>query len=366
MNNSYNELICSAKKGKWLKREDIARLLECSTVENQVELLSAAYEVKIQEVGKLVQLRGLIELSNCCRCDCFYCGIRRSNLKNHRFTLSVKEIVEAAVRARDFGYGSVVLQSGERQDEDFVVNVIGESLRKIGELPNAPSVTLSCGEQSEETYRYWKEQGAKRYLLRIESSNPDIFHQIHPEEQSFTNRLTALQRLRNVDYQVGTGVMIGLPGQTIEDLAGDIDFFREMNVDMIGMGPYLSQADTPMGKAYPNTPESIKKRLNLSLRMIAVTRLVLRDVNIASTTALQAIDPLHGRERGLLAGANVLMPNVGDISHRGDYQLYDNKPDIDENGAELREKLTQSLLAIGEIPNFGVSGDPPHYYRHHR
>ena len=155
--------------------------------------------------------------------------------------------------------------------------------------------------------------------------------------------------------------MIGLPGQSCADLAKDIAFFRDIDADMIGMGPYLPQDHTPLGIQFPDSPGSAEKRLQLALRMIAVTRLVLRDVNIAAATALQAIDPESGRERGILAGANVIMPNVGEVEHRKDYQLYNGKPDLDENAPAVREKLLASLAAIGEIPRFNVPGDPLHY-----
>ena len=340
------------------EREEIIRLLSVTDEEERQELYTAARNLKYSVTGKYVSLRGLVEFSNICCCDCLYCGVRKSNTGFRRYTMDIGEIVKCAEKAADFGYGSLVLQSGERSDADFV-DFVEKVLLKIRYLQLG--ITLSCGVQNPETYQKWRDAGATRYLLRIESSSKKIFNQIHPPEISWESRLKALQNLRQADYQLGTGVMIGLPGQTVEDLADDIEFFRKIDADMIGMGPFLPQDCTPMGRMYPDFPGDAEKKLLQTLNMIAVTRLVLRDVNIASTTALQTIDPESGRERGLLAGANVIMPNVGDTEFRHDYQLYNGKPDLDENALEVREKLLASLLKIGEKPLFNAPGDSRHY-----
>ncbi|MBE6399448.1 MAG: [FeFe] hydrogenase H-cluster radical SAM maturase HydE [Lentisphaerae bacterium] len=358
---NYEELLRRTAAGAAPDTAEIARLLQAPDEAAEQALFAAAYEVKKEYCSNLVNLRGLIEFSNICTRDCLYCGIRKSNRKVSRYQMSIDEIVAAARCAGEFGYGSVVLQSGERSDPEFVEQVT-EILRQIAALPWDLGVTLSCGEQSPETYRQWREAGAKRYLLRIESSDPEIFARIHPPECHYRDRVAALERLKTAGYQVGTGVMIGLPEQTWEHLAADIDFFRRMDADMIGMGPYLPQDDTPLGVQHPDLPGMAEQRLQMALRMIAVTRLVLRDVNIAATTALQAIDPESGRERGILAGANVIMPNVGDVAHRRDYQLYNGKPDLDENSAQVRQKLLDSLARIGERPRFNAHGDPEHFF----
>lgn len=339
--------------------ENIIRLLSVTENSERQELYTAARNLKYSVSGKFVSLRGLVEFSNICCCDCFYCGVRKSNPNFRRYTMSIEEIVSCAEKAAAFGYGSLVLQSGERSDADFV-DFVEKVLLKIRHLHLG--VTLSCGVQTLETYQRWHAAGASRYLLRIESSSKEIFNKIHPEEITWESRVEALQNLRKADYQLGTGVMIGLPGQTIEDLANDIEFFRTVDADMIGMGPYLPQDCTPMGKLYPDFPGDAEKKLLLTLNMIAVVRLTLRDVNIASTTALQTIDPVSGRERGLLAGANVIMPNVGDTEFRHDYQLYNGKPDLDENAFAVREKLLNSLRNIGEEPLFNALGDSKHYH----
>ena len=357
----YTGLLELAYQGTKLDLRQIRTLLAPPDEYCEQKLFDTALKLKRQLFGNLVNLRGLIEFSNICNCDCLYCGIRRSNTAVARYTMSKDEILHSAELASKFGYGAVVLQSGERSDPGFVRQVT-ELVREIGNLPNPPAITLSCGEQSLETYRRWVNAGAKRYLLRIESSSPEIFSSIHPAATTLAARKAALRRIRRAGFQTGTGVMIGLPGQTLEDLAEDIKFFRDIDVDMIGMGPFLPQQDTPMGNA-PDDPETVARRFRWALRMIAVTRLTLRDVNIASTTALQALDPANGREKGLLAGANVIMPNVGEVVYRRDYQLYNGKPALDENGDDIRKQLLDSLKKIGETPRWDNSGDPPHFVK---
>ena len=355
-------LLQRSLNGELLSRAELAALLAADTPEEMAELRAAAYEVKRRTVGTRVYLRGLIELSNRCTRDCLYCGIRRSNREVERFELSLEEITAAAALAADFGYGSVVLQSGERRDTKFT-DFIARAVEAVRALPGIVGLTLSCGEQSSEVYRRWRNAGATRYLLRIESSNPELFAAIHPPNTDYHARVEALYRLRECDFQVGTGVMIGLPDQSCDDLAGDIEFFRKLDIDMIGMGPWLPHHAAPLRDRGPETPERARRRLELSLRMIAATRLQLRDVNIASTTALQAIDQEHGRELGLLFGANVVMPNTGGVEHRKDYTLYDNKPSLDENAVETRDALERSIGAVGETIAYHQDGTPLHYLK---
>lgn len=220
-------------------------------------------------------------------------------------------------------------------------------------------ITLCLGEQTEEVYRRWRNAGAHRYLLRIESSDPQLYARLHPTDHSFARRVECLRILKNLGYQTGSGVMIGLPSQTIGQLARDIAFFHEMDLDMIGMEPYIPHRDTPLGKGIECTPEFAVRQLNLGLRMIAVTRLYLHDVNLAATTALQALDS-RGREQGLLADANVMIPNVTDTEYRKKYRLYENKPCLNENSAKCRNCLNLRVLSIGETINWGQRGDSPH------
>ncbi len=342
-----------------LTREQCCRWLRVKDPELLEHLYRAAYKVKCREVGPVVQLRGLIEISNYCLRDCLYCGIRKSNAKTRRYALSIDEIVESAGVAASFRYGSIVLQGGERNDKEFT-DYITEVLKAIKQSYPELGITLSLGEQSQEVYQQWFEAGAHRYLLRIESSNPELFRKIHPMEQSWASRRKALEYIRAAGYQVGTGAMSALPYQATEDMVSDLFFYKELSVDMIGMGPYIPHHDTPMGR----DPESYRytklERLRMGLTMIALTRLLLRDVNIASTTALQAL-ATDGRERGLLAGGNVVMPNVTRVKYRSGYQLYEGKPGIDENSDASRASLERAVEAIGETLGYGQWGDSPHF-----
>ena len=326
-----------------LTRGDMVSLLSC---EDERELFSAAYELKCRHVGKVVALRGIVEMGNVCAKNCFYCGIRRGNAKVQRYQLDVDEVVRMARWCFERRYGSVVLQSGEIESEahtEYVEHIL-KRIREFG--GDGFGVTLSLGEQTEETYRRWRAAGAHRYLLRIESSVPELYAKLHPADHSYLRRAECLRTLKRLGYQTGSGVMIGLPGQSLDALARDIEFFHALDLDMIGMGPYLPHRDTPLGEKIAFTPEYAAEQLDLGLRMIAVTRLYLHDVNIAATTALQALDD-RGREEGLLAGANVLMPNVTDTEYRKNYQLYENKPCLDENSEQCRNCLNWRVLSIG-------------------
>lgn len=340
-----------------LSPADMAFLLALESPEDESALFAAAYALKVGCCGKGVAVRGLVEAGNVCAKDCLYCGIRRSNRSVERYSLAADEIVAAAEEAKSLGYASLVIQSGEVEG-DAHARFIEDILRRIAPLDLG--VTLSLGEQTEDVYARWRAAGATRYLLRIETSNPALYARIHPADCSWERRLECLRALRRTGYQVGTGVMIGLPGQTLDDLAADIRFFGEMDVDMIGMGPYIPHPDTPLGKAAPAMAD--ERRLALGLRMIAVARLHLHDVNIAAATALQAL-AADGRERGILAGANVLMPNVTDPKYRSRYRLYANKPCLDETAALCRGCLDRRLASIGEHLLYGRRGDSPHYHR---
>jgi biotin synthase len=341
-----------------LGRDDLAALLSLEGPLDTRLLHAAAYRVKARKVGTTVYFRGIVEFSNLCVKNCDYCGIRRDNQEVERFQMTVDEIVAAARWAHQGGYGSVVLQSGERSDPDFVA-FVEDTLHAIHHATAAElGVTLSLGEQSPETFRRWHAAGAHRYLLRIETSNPTLYRSLHPEDHDWTERRACLDRLREVGYQVGTGVMIGLPGQTAHDLADDLLFFHDRDVDMIGMGPFIPHADTPLGHLAADFDG--QAQLELGLRMIAVARLFLRDVNIASTTALQALAPT-GREMGLLAGANIIMPNITDPKYRRAYQLYAGKPCLDENGDQCRDCLERRIESIGETIGYGARGDSPRF-----
>ena len=336
--------------------DDLAVLLGADAPTDQARVLAAAYAVKVRVVGPVVYFRGLFELSNLCTKDCLYCGIRRSNQNVERYSIPVDEILTGAGWAYEQGYGSVVLQSGERSDPAFV-DLITELVTKIRALSHDElAITLSVGEQSEATYRTWFQAGAERYLLRIETSDPALYRQLHPADHSWERRRDCLRLLHSIGYQLGSGVMIGLPGQSTEQLARDILFFEQEKVVMIGMGPFIPHGETPLRDAIRNFAWKRHAQLALALRMIAATRLYLPDVNIAAATALQTLAP-DGREQGLMAGANVIMPNLTDPRYRSSYQLYDGKPCLDESATQCRGCLEGRITSLGETIGFGLRGD---------
>lgn len=241
--------------------------------------------------------------------------------KVRRYRLAEDEAVRCVEEVRRRGYPAVAFQAGEIESEENT-----RYYERLLDHCHGLEVTLSLGEQEDAVYRRWKDAGALRYLLRIETSNRELYAKLHPAECSFDRRLACLKALKRLGYVTGTGVMIGLPGQTLADLANDILFFRDIQVDMVGMGPYIPHADTPLGAtAAPLNSERRAWLMALSLRMIALARIVLQDVNIVAATALEVLDPQNGRARGIAAGANVIMPNVSPCEHRRDYGLYPGK-----------------------------------------
>jgi biotin synthase len=341
-----------------LSRDDIKFMLSLKTEADIQRLYQKAYSIKEQNVGTKVFFRGIVEFSNICEKDCYYCGIRKSNDNAERFMLTADQIVESALWAHKNEYGSIVMQSGERSDA-FYIDLVEEVLQRVKKATNGElGITLSLGEQSEETYKRWFKAGGHRYLLRIESTNPELYAKLHPANHSFEERCNCLKLLRKVGYQVGTGVMIGLPHQSIDDLVGDILFFKEHDIDMIGMGPYIVHNETPLAAVMPDYDND--RQLDLGLKMVAVARIVLGDVNIAATTALQALNPT-GREMGLKAGANIIMPNITETKYRPAYQLYNGKPCLDENSTMCRGCLQNRIDSIGESIGFNEWGDSPHF-----
>lgn len=339
--------------------KELTEILEDSSPERTAALFAEAYRVKKETVGECVYLRGLVEISNICRKNCLYCGIRRDNSSTGRYELDSAGVMEAAGFAAAEGYGSLVIQGGERTDRKFI-DKITELLVEI-KRKWPLGITLSLGEQPEEVYREWFEAGAHRYLLRIESSTRELYEKIHPVDSvhSFGTRLRALENLRKCGYQVGTGVMIGLPFQNAAHLADDLLFFRSMDIDMCGMGPYLEHSETPL-YAYRNLIPSRERRLELSLKMVALLRLLMPDINIAATTAMQVLAP-DGRERAIMAGANVLMPNLTLPEVREEYQIYQDKPGVGEDAA-LSSSSTEERLRKMKIPiGYGRWGDSLHF-----
>ena len=339
-------------------KNDLIELLRCSGKDRD-HLLKKSFEIKEQYAGNKVYLRGLIELTNRCAKNCYYCGIRRDNVKVNRYFISDEETLEAARFAYENRYGSIVIQSGEIQGEWFIRKI--ESLiLEIKKLSGGKlGITLSCGEQSENTYRRWFEAGAHRYLLRIETSNPELYATMHPADHDWNRRIECLRFLKKTGYQTGTGVMIGLPGQTVGDLANDLLFIKELDIDMCGMGPYIEHEDTPLYQSKDGLLP-LQERFELTLKMIAVLRILMPDINIASTTALQAIDKI-GREKALKIGANILMPNITPGKYRDDYKLYANKPCTDESPEDCGKCIEARVRLAGCEIGFDEWGDSKHY-----
>ncbi len=346
---------------KHLTRRDIVTLLQADG-EDLKQLFAHSRRVREENFGRKVYYRAIIEFSNICRKDCLYCGIRRSNTSVVRYNLTDKLILDAVRFAFDNGIYSIVLQSGERTDKDFIRRV-GKLVSEIKRISGGKiGITLSVGEQDYQTYKYWYELGAHRYLLRIEVSNPQKYSLYHPKDKlhDYHQRLECLYYLKDIGYQVGTGVMIGLPFQTLEDMADDLLFFRDFDIDMLGMGPYIEHHQTPLYE-FKDRLLPLEDRLMLTMKMNAILRILMPDINIAATTALQAIDPL-GREKALDIACNVIMPNVTP-DHRNDYLLYEGKPCTDEGGDACVECLNKRLRMYNLRPIMEDWGDSPHYFR---
>lgn len=343
-------------------KENIVELLGEKDPNRVQQLYDDAFRTKIDNVGNKVYLRGLVEITNICRKNCLYCGIRRDNPSNDRYEIDIEDVIPAARFAYEQGYGSMVIQGGERHDKKFrdkITSILKEVRKISSESPLG--ITLSLGEQPYEVYKEWFEAGAHRYLLRIESSTQELFEKIHPvdESHSFQTRLTALKDLRRAGYQVGTGVMIGLPFQTLGHLADDLLFFKNFDIDMCGMGPYLEHSQTPLYQ-YKDLLIPKEERLELSLKMVAILRLMMPKINIAATTAMQSIDPA-GREKAILAGANVIMPNLTLTEVRGDYSIYENKPGVGEDASITSSSLERMLQNAGIPIGYNEWGDSLHF-----
>ena len=399
-----------------------------------------ALALKLKHRGPEVYFRGLIEISNKCRKNCLYCGIRGGNCNVERYEMSDEQVLREAQFALDAGYGSIAIQGGERTDSAFIERITrlvyairrlepggnpldvissgkgSESLGKISGTGNGLGITLSLGEQEREVYREWMNAGATRYLLRIEASNRELYEKLHPgfrftgedcreaKVHSYDRRVQALQDLKSEGYLLGSGIMIGLPFQTREHLEEDLQFLKKLQVDMVGMGPYIPHKDTPLGQiiAYWRSqggegavsreqcgmefqgradgsilqqlvlPEHLmqlaqqprgdfwnltnEELLELCIDMVARLRILMPHINIAATTALQVLHP-DGREMALLAGANVIMPNMTESSLRGNYSLYEGKQGVADDAVSTRDKLLENLNRLGIPVGWRKRGD---------
>lgn len=342
-------------------RSDILAMLQCNEEEAPL-LYRRAAAVRDRYVGNHVYLRGLIEYSNICGKNCLYCGVRSDNVKIERYTMSREEVLEAAMTAYKLNLGSIAIQSGENSSNS-IVETVEELVRSIRKMTdNRLGITLSLGEQSRETYQRWFDAGAHRYLLRIEASSEALYRRVHPDDDMhrYHRRLECLKAIQETGYQTGTGVMVGLPNQTMSDLADDIVFMRDFDIDMCGMGPFIEHSDTPLGSRGTDNL-FLNERFNLTLRMIAVLRIIMKDINIVASTAMQTIDPA-GREKAISCGANVVMPNLTPARYRSGYLIYEGKPGYREADESNVSGLNLDLLP-GTTVELGIWGDTPHYGR---
>ena len=299
------------------------------------ELFKKADEVRKKYVGDGVHLRGLIEFSNICKCGCKYCGLRSPNNKIERYRLEPDKVIEYAKHGIDLGYKTIVLQSGE--DGFYDADTMCQIIRGIKEYDVA--LTLSIGEKTYEEYKAYKDAGADRYLLRIETTDKNLYQELHPN-MSFENRKKCLYNIKKLGYEVGTGCIVGVPNQTVESLADDILFFKELDADMIGIGPFIPHPDTPL-KSELN-PENF----DMALKVMATVRLLLPDINIPATTAMETINPM-GRIIALQSGANVVMPNILDSEYKVKYEIYPNKICLDEESGKCRKCIEGKINSIG-------------------
>ncbi|WP_054693172.1 [FeFe] hydrogenase H-cluster radical SAM maturase HydE [Syntrophomonas palmitatica] len=339
------------------EREALSNVLASQDEDLFAVLLDKAEECRATVLGNKVYPRGLIEFSNLCQCDCYYCGLRHSNTRLGRYRLTADEIVALAREAWEKGYQSLALQSGELKSSREV-KFVSEVIKRIKDITahdgsQGLGITLSIGELAYQQYQQLFDAGAHRYLLRIETSDPKLFNQLHPPGQSFQKRLECLQALKDIGYQVGTGVMVGLPGQTYEQLAADLLFFVERDIDMLGLGPYIPHPDTPLASG----PETvIANPYKTTLKMMALARLLMPYINMVCSTALQTISA-DGLAMGIKAGANVVMPVMTPEENRSDYSLYAAKK------YSSFEQLRHEINAAGYELVLGEWGDSPHYFR---
>lgn len=320
-----------------LTREEYLFLVQNFDSELSEYLFEKARNVRERIYGKDVYIRGLVEFTNYCKNDCLYCGIRRSNKNAQRYRLTKDDIMLCCHDGYGLGFRTFVLQGGE--DPYFTDERMVDIISSIkSEYPDC-ALTLSIGEKAHESHQAFFDAGADRYLLRHETANPAHYAKIHPADMSWQNRVKCLYDLKSIGYQVGCGFMVGSPFQTAEDLADELLFLKELKPHMVGIGPFIAHHDTPFRDKKSGTME-------LTLFMLGLIRLTLPNVLLPSTTALGTIHPL-GREKGILAGANVVMPNLSPVSVRKKYLLYDNKICTGDESAQCRECLQMRMKSIG-------------------
>lgn len=321
-----------------LSKNEIVRLL--ADEQNEPALLKRADRIRKKYVGDAIHLRGLIEFSNICRNNCLYCGIRRGNGKVARYRMKEDELIETARRAAALGFKTVVMQSGEDMyyTQEKMCRII-EAIKKFD-----VAVTLSIGERSYGDYKAFREAGADRYLMRIETTDKDLYHRLDPG-MSWQHRYECLLMIKELGYELGSGIMVGLPGQSLESIAADLMFLRRLGVDMAGIGPFIPHPETPLAGEPGGS-------LHLALRTMAIMRLLLPDINIPATTAMESLHP-DGRMMALKGGANVVMPNVTEGEYRKLYELYPGKICVNDTPVHCRSCISRKILSIGRTIGTG-------------
>ena len=322
---------------------DRSSIIELLTVTPADELYRRADEVRREAVGDDVHLRGLIEFSNICRNDCMYCGIRRGNRQVQRYRMTEEELVETAKRAAALGFQTIVLQSGEDLyfDQARMCRII-EQIKRLD-----VALTLSVGERDYEDYKAFRDAGADRYLIRIETTDRDLYHRLNPG-MSWEHRHECLLMIRELGYELGSGIMVGLPGQTVESITDDLLYLKDICIDMAGIGPFIPHPETPLANESGGTLEQ-------ALRTMAVMRLLMPDINIPATTAMESLHP-QGRIMALQAGANVVMPNVTEGEYRRLYELYPGKICVNDTPAHCRSCIGLKIRCIGRTIGQGRGG----------
>lgn len=324
-----------------MNKDEIVEILTCKSADIYYKKADA---IRRKYCGNIVHLRALIEFSNFCKKQCLYCGINAKNKNVKRYRLSEQDIVKSAKYAQKIGFKTIVLQSGE--DDYFDVKKMCSIIEKIKELNLV--ITLSIGEKTKDEYRAYKDSGADRYLLRIETTDENLYKKLHPNSD-FKNRLKCLYNLKELGFELGSGIMVGLPQQSIESIADDILFFKKIDVDMVGLGPFISNSETEL-KNFPNGS------YELALRSIAATRLLMPDINIPATTAMETLLK-EGRKIALQSGANVVMPNITPQNIRGNYSLYPNKQSVNALDDDSLNLLREEIASIDDSisDDFGTS-----------
>lgn len=330
-------LIEKLEKSHCLSHEEFVRLLQGRDDRAAAELAKRAVAQRKEHYGDAVFLRGLIEFTNYCKNDCYYCGLRRSNRAVQRYRLSMEQILDCCRRGYALGFRTFVLQGGE--DPWYNPDRIARLVAQIKKAYPDCAVTLSVGEQPREVYQSWFDAGADRYLLRHETADSCHYRKLHPEEMSLERRMDCLWALKDIGYQVGCGFMVGSPGQNVEHIAKDLAFIHELQPHMVGIGPFIPQKDTPFGQETAGT-------LELTVFLLSIIRLMLPQVLLPATTALGTIHP-RGREKGIMAGANVCMPNLSPLEVRENYALYDNKICTGDEAAECVRCLQRRIESAG-------------------